>query len=146
LGCSSSSKSTPIVDAPYSGPDGAIRGVVVMPDGSTLPGVIVVLHTPHGDVTRVTDAQGRYEFINVAPGVYRLSAELSGFGRREIKITVRQGVAIGVTMTLNAAVSESITVTAETPRLTPNVISASMNSASSSRRVAAQVIYERPAT
>jgi hypothetical protein len=124
LGCSSSSKRTHVVDTPYSGPEGAIRGVVIMPDGSTLPGVVLSLHTSHGDLTQVSDARGRYEFINVVPGVYHLSADLAGFGRRDTRVTVQRGIATGVMTTLNSAVTESITVTAEAAPLSmPNVTS-----------------------
>jgi Ca-activated chloride channel family protein len=122
LGCTtSSSHRTHVVDTPYSGPDGAIRGVVVDPTGNPLPGVTLVLRTQRGDITHITDAHGTYEFLNVAPGVYRLAAELSGFGRRVAVINVKRGIANGVTMKLSAAEAESITVTAEAPLSTPNV-------------------------
>ena len=124
LGCTSSSNRTQVVDTPYSGPDGAIHGVVVA-DGNPLPGATVVLHTPRGDITHITDANGKYEFLNVAPGVYRLDALLSGMGRRVATVNVKRGIAAGVTLKMSPANTEAITVTAEAPLFTPNTFSAS---------------------
>jgi Ca-activated chloride channel family protein len=127
VGCTSSSKRTQIVDTPYSGPEGAIRGVAVAPDGTPLPGVTLTLHKPQGDEFQVSDATGKYQFLVVPPGTYRLAGDLSGFGRREVMVTVKRGIASGVTMTFSAAMTESITVTAASPMSMPNVTSVSMN-------------------
>src|SRR5947209_1851883 len=82
LGCTSSSNRTQIVDTPYAGPEGAIRGIVVARDGTPLPGVTVTLHAPNGgDRATVTAADGTYAFFNVPAGNRRVSAELAGFGR-----------------------------------------------------------------
>jgi Ca-activated chloride channel family protein len=133
LGCTSSFGPPLVVDTPYGGPDGAIRGVVVEDSAVPLPGVTVVLNTPHGKVTRITDASGRFEFLALAPGTYRVDAELTGFGRRSSNVTVVTGVATGLNLRLSAALSESITVTAAAPMSAPNTFTSSANTTSSVR-------------
>jgi hypothetical protein len=97
---------------------GNIFGKVQAKDGSVLPGVTVTLTGVGAPQTTVTDETGQFRFINLSPGTYALKSELSGFGT-----ATRQGVSVNlgrnadVTMTLNAAASESITVTAEAPLL-----------------------------
>ena len=119
LGCTSSSNRTQVVDTPYAGPEGAIRGIVVARDGTPLPGVTVTLHAPNGgDRATVTAADGTYAFFNVPAGNRRVSAELAGFGRFDRYVDVKRGIARGVTLMLNPAVSESITVAAEAPMVT----------------------------
>jgi Ca-activated chloride channel family protein len=129
LGCTSSSHRTQIVDKqvadrPYSGPDGAVHGIVVARDGTPLPGVTVTLHTANGDRTMVTNANGEYSFFNVPVGNQRLTAELPGYGRYARQVEVAVGIARGVTLMLNPALSESITVTADTPMISMNAVGA----------------------
>ena len=119
LGCTSSK----ITNTPARGPDGTIRGLVVNA-GQPLPGATVILHTPRGDFARITDTKGAYEFFNVAPGVYRLEARLEGMKRHVSVITVRGGVAAGLTVALKPATMEAVTVVAaDGPLLTSSVIS-----------------------
>src|ERR1043166_257524 len=97
---------------------GNIYGKVQAKDGSALPGVTVTLSGVGAPQTFVTDNTGSFRFLSLSPGTYNLKAELAGFGT-----ATRNGVPgnIGrnadVTMTLNPAAAESITVTAEAPLL-----------------------------
>ncbi len=97
---------------------GNIYGKVVAKDGSVLPGVTVTLSGVGAPQTFVTDGMGSFRFLNLSPGTYALKAELAGFGT-----TMRKGIGVSinrnadVTMTLNPATAESITVTAEAPLL-----------------------------
>ena len=91
-----------------------IHGVVTAKDGSILPGVTVTLDGV--DVT-VTDANGKFIFKNVTPGKHTLVAELPGYSRVMQVVTVNAGTSIEASLVLNASVSETITVTAESPRL-----------------------------
>jgi Ca-activated chloride channel family protein len=129
LGCTSSSNRSQVVDTPYAGPEGAIRGIVVARDGSPLPGVTVTLHAPNGDRVTVTDNTGAYAFFNVPAGNRRVSAQLVGYGQYVRVVDVKRGVARGVTLMLNPAVSESITVTAAAPMFTMDAVSATNVSA-----------------
>lgn len=96
---------------------GNIFGKVQAKDGSALPGVTVTL-TGAGTQVAVSDAQGNFRFLSLAPGTYELKAELAGFGT-----ATRQGIGVNlgrnsdVTMTLNPSAAQSITVTAEAPLL-----------------------------
>ena len=59
---------------------GNIYGKVQAKDGSVLPGVTVTLTGVGAPQTAVTDPQGNFRFLNLAPGAYGLKAELSGYG------------------------------------------------------------------
>jgi carboxypeptidase family protein/TonB-dependent receptor-like protein len=97
---------------------GNIFGKTQAKDGSVLPGVTVTLTGVGAPQTYVTDGTGSFRFLNLSPGSYNLKAELAGFGT-----AARNGVGVNigrnadVTMTLNPAAAESITVTAEAPLL-----------------------------
>jgi len=95
---------------------GNIYGRVQAKDGSVLPGVTVTLTGIGAPQTEVTDSQGNFRFINLAPGAYALKAELAGYGTASrTGINVRIAANADVTLTLNPSVSESIVVTAEAP-------------------------------
>src|SRR5258706_284354 len=90
---------------------GNIFGKTQAKDWSTLPGV-------GAPQTAVTDASGSFRFANLSPGSYSVKAELAGFGTAtRAGLTVRVGQNADITMTLNASMAESITVTAESPLL-----------------------------
>ena len=95
---------------------GNIYGKVVAKDGSALPGVTVTLSGIGAPQTAVSGPNGDFHFVNLSPGAYTLKAELAGYGT-----TTRSGIGVRVaqnadiTMMLNPAVAESITVTAEAP-------------------------------
>jgi hypothetical protein len=97
---------------------GSIFGTVEGNDNAALPGVTVTLTGVGAPQTTVTDAQGRFRFINLSPGTYALKAELAGYGS-----ATRSGVGVNlgrnseIAMTLNPSVSQTITVTAEAPLL-----------------------------
>jgi hypothetical protein len=97
---------------------GNIYGKVQAKDGSVLPGVTVMLTGVGAPQTTVSDAQGNFRFLNLSPGTYSIKAELAGYGtatRAGVRLQVAQNA--DVTMVLNPAVAESITVTAEAPLL-----------------------------
>src|SRR5258708_16197339 len=97
---------------------GNIFGKVQAKDVSVLPGVTVTLTGGGAPQPFVTDAQGAFRYINLAPGTYTLKAELAGYGTAtRAGITVNVGRNADVTLTLNPSVSESITVTAAAPLL-----------------------------
>jgi hypothetical protein len=97
---------------------GNIFGKVQGKDGSVLPGVTVTLTGVGAAQTAITDASGNFRFINLSPGTYGLKAELAGLGSSTRNgIDVNLGRNADVTLTLNPAVAESITVTAGAPLL-----------------------------
>ena len=70
---------------------GEIAGVVVDATGGVLPGATVTLAGgPGGTVTAQTDAEGRFRFTGLSPGVYTATVFLGGFGEATVA-----GVAVG---------------------------------------------------
>lgn len=97
---------------------GNIFGTVEGTDGAVLPGVTVTMTGVGAPQTTVSDAQGRFRFINLSPGTYSLKAELAGYGTATRSgVTVNVGRNAEISMTLNPSVTQTITVTAEAPLL-----------------------------
>ncbi|HEX8171614.1 MAG TPA: carboxypeptidase regulatory-like domain-containing protein [Thermoanaerobaculia bacterium] len=95
---------------------GAIRGTVVAAgDRSALPGVTVTVSGVGGPQTFVTNESGEFRFLNLHPGTYTVSAELSGFSttRRNVDVVLNRNTE--VTLSLSPTVAEAITVLAATP-------------------------------
>src|SRR6202140_876369 len=97
---------------------GNLYGKVSDQTGAVLPGVTVTLDTGEAPQVQVTNAQGEFRFLSLAPATYRIKAELQGFSPVEyphIVINVGRNTTIEVTM--NSAVEDVITVTSESPLL-----------------------------
>src|SRR6185312_12942004 len=72
-----------------------------------------------------TRPDGRYQFVNLNPGTYGLSAEKSGFkrfSRQPIIIEVQQTVAIDIEMPVGA-ITQTVEVTSASPLLQPETSS-----------------------
>jgi hypothetical protein len=96
-----------------------LRGRVVDTQDAGIPGVTILVTNEATGIYRqsVSTADGSYFITAIPPGIYTLDAELSGFAKYS-----RKGVRLdlGRTTTLEVelrpgAVTETITVTAETP-------------------------------
>lgn len=96
---------------------GSIEGVVKDASGAVLPGATVEADNNGRVTSTVTDAVGSYRFPSLAPGNYRVSANLQGFVAKEVfEVRVGLGQIKKVDFALPlAGVAESVTVTAETP-------------------------------
>jgi hypothetical protein len=91
----------------------SLRGTISDGKGAVLPGSTVTLTNPQTAFTRTTktDGQGAYQFLQVTPGTYTVTATAAGFG-----IEQRQGVEllVSVPATLNLAMQvQGQTVTVE---------------------------------
>ena len=98
---------------------GSIQGVVKDSSGAVLPGVTVEARSPSavGVSTAVTDANGIYRFPALPPGTYEVSANLQSFVPAKVSdavVTLGKLLTIDLTLKL-AGVSESVTVTGESP-------------------------------
>ena len=98
--------------------EAVLSGTVTDSTGGVLPGVTVraLLEASGNTFETVTDARGAYQ-ISVRIGVYKITAELSGFRtvtREGITLLVGQAAAINMQMA-PGAVAETITVTGEAP-------------------------------
>src|SRR5215471_10063662 len=69
---------------------GTIEGQVVDQNGGALPGVTVEATSPalQGTRTATTGSDGRFRFVNVPPGQYKVTGNLSGFGTVQKNATV----------------------------------------------------------
>ncbi|HMJ82871.1 MAG TPA: carboxypeptidase regulatory-like domain-containing protein, partial [Vicinamibacterales bacterium] len=109
---------------------GTIVGKIVDSSGSVLPGVTISLKSPEalGDFTAVTDGNGVYRVTNLPPATYDIRAELTGFQSVVRKAPVRLNAVTEVDFTLSVgAVSETVTVTAESPIVDPERAGLSVN-------------------
>jgi hypothetical protein len=96
---------------------GSIVGNVNDPQGSFVPGVtITATNTGTGaKVEAVTDGTGAYTLRNLLPGVYDVSASLTGFREHQEKgfnVTAGNPVRVNVTLAIGA-LSEVVQVTSE---------------------------------
>jgi hypothetical protein len=96
---------------------GTVVGKVVDTQGNPLPGVTVTLTGAGAPQVYVTDAEGNFRYPSLAPGRYTVKAELAGMGTASSAADVNIGRTSTINMTLNPTVSQTITVTAETPLL-----------------------------
>ena len=89
---------------------------MVLPDGSSIPGVGVTLSGDVGGLkTAVTSEEGNFRFLQVPPGNYEIKFELEGF-----KTIIRKGIRmyVGKNLTLTVpmdttTIKEEIVVTAK---------------------------------
>jgi hypothetical protein len=94
---------------------GAIQGTVVDSTGAALPGVSVEARHLDTNLTRtvVTQNDGRFVFLQLPPGGYRVTFSLSGFAtlvQDNLPLTVGQAVTLPATMSVSG-VAETVTVT-----------------------------------
>src|SRR5258705_7984030 len=90
-------------DVAAQGGDGGLRGTVKDNQGGVLPGVVITARSPVviSPGTAVSDENGSYRLVNLPPGTYSVTAELSGFStfKRE-GILLRAGATFHVHITL----------------------------------------------
>src|SRR6266545_2479411 len=99
---------------------GTIEGTVKDESNAVLPGVTVTVTSPQlqvGQLVQVSDSAGRYKFVDLPAGTYRLKAELQGFSisvRDDLRLTVGFNARIDLTLKLGA-MEESVTVSGQSP-------------------------------
>jgi hypothetical protein len=102
---------------------GNLYGKVSDQTGAALPGVTVTLDTGEAPQVQVTNAQGEFRFLSLAPATYRIKAELQGFSPVEYPhIVINVGRNTSIEVTMNSAVEDVITVTSESPLLDERAI------------------------
>lgn len=104
----------------YAQNTGRIIGVVRDESKAVLPGTAVTATSPAlpgGPMTTSSDGQGEYHLVNLPPGLYTITVELSGFsGYKEADLRVTAGGTVERNVSLSVgAVSETITVSGESP-------------------------------
>ncbi len=96
-----------------------LRGRIVDAQGAVMPGVAVVVRNQGSGQFReiISGADGSYLVTALLPGVYEISAELSGFkrfNRRDVRLAVGQVTTIPIQLEVGT-LEETITVTGESP-------------------------------
>jgi hypothetical protein len=110
-------------------PSGTISGRVVDATGLALPGVTVEVQGVDITQTYVTDAEGHYRFLELAPGTYRLTSSLSGFATHErdnVVLDYGKTVDLPVTMQLSS-MRETVTVVAPSPMVDTKAMGTTTN-------------------
>jgi hypothetical protein len=103
---------------------GNIYGTVRDDKGAPLPGVTITVSGAGAPVVQLSDSQGQFRILGLSPGTYQLDGSLEGFSP-----IVHPSVIVGVgrntslELTMNAAISETITITTESPLLDARKIS-----------------------
>ena len=97
---------------------GVIQGSVADATGASLPGVTVEARNLDTNQSRtlVTETDGRFVFLQLSPGNYRVTFTLSGFAtpvQENVQLTVGQAITLPVAMKVSG-VSETVTVTTAT--------------------------------
>jgi hypothetical protein len=105
--------------AAYAQAEATIQGIVTDESKGVLPGVTVTAtsSTTGRQYLAVTDERGEYRMPNVAPGTYRLQAELPGFATivlPAVELLVGQNANVPFSMKV-AGLEETVTVTSEAP-------------------------------
>jgi hypothetical protein len=95
-----------------------LTGIVTDQSGALMPGVIVTITKEATGTERnvTTDSAGRYQFVNVDAGPYRLTAHLEGFAdqAKEVELLARQVVKYDFQLQV-AGTAETVQVRVVTP-------------------------------
>src|SRR4051794_533193 len=106
--------------------NGSIEGTISDSSGGVLPGVTVTITNTDTGLERslVTNAEGQYRGLLLTLGRYRVAAELQGFKKAEqTGIELRAGETATINFNLSVGtVSETVTITAESPIAAPGKI------------------------
>lgn len=101
---------------------GTIKGTTIDDGGLAIPGVLVTIESPAligGAQQQNSDAQGRFLFSKLPPGLYSVRAEFAGFGTiqyNDIQVLIGRTVPLTIEMTYQEA-SEVMVVTDERPAI-----------------------------
>ncbi len=115
----------------------SLRGTVTDASGAAISRANVTLSNPERslDRTTTTDPEGGYEFLQIAPGTYRLTVQVTGFKRyeqKDLQLLVSTPATANVRLEVGA-VAETIEVTAEAAQV--NTTDASLGIAFNERQV-----------
>jgi hypothetical protein len=107
---------------------GNLYGVVIDEKGNALSDASIILDGGGLPQEQKSDGRGAFRFIGLAPGSYHLVVALQGFTTMEYPgLSISVGHNSQVSVTLPAAVAETITVTSEAPLLDERKIAPGTN-------------------
>jgi len=99
---------------------GAIEGKVTDEQGTPLPGAEVKVTSPDmigGTQSKITDAEGKFRFIALLPGMYAVEASLQGFTpskKENIRLHIGQTLIVEIQLRIGT-LEEEVTVQAVAP-------------------------------
>jgi len=100
---------------------GGLRGIALDAQGGALPGVTITATSPEmlGPQTATTNERGEYRLINLPPGTFSVTAELTGFAATKREgILLRAGATFQVDFTMQlSTLQETVTVTGDSPMI-----------------------------
>jgi hypothetical protein len=104
----------------YAQFSGSIQGTVQDPAGAVVPNAKIQLKNAQTGVVIavVSDNEGNYRFISLAPGSYTISVEASGFNTSTVTFTLATSQNLNVPVSLKvASAAQAVDVTGEVPVL-----------------------------
>jgi outer membrane receptor protein involved in Fe transport len=107
-----------VVPTAFAQTTGRIDGRVIDKNGDPLPGVTVTASSNalQGTRTAVTEADGRFRLLALAPGSYSIKAELDGFNLLESSdIGVGLDRTVSLELEMTPVFGEVVTITTEAP-------------------------------
>jgi carboxypeptidase family protein/TonB-dependent receptor-like protein len=106
------------VTAQIPSPTGNLYGTALDEQGNAIPGVAVELTGPGALRTTTTDGKGDFHFLQLPPGEYAVTLELSGFeiARRGATVELGKNTVLSIPMAV-AGAAETVNVGAEAPLL-----------------------------
>ncbi len=81
---------------------GNLYGIVTDDNGTPLPGVTITLSGQGAPQIQITQGNGEFRFLGLAPGAYQVKAELDGFSTvvyPNVRISVGRNTTIEIQMT-----------------------------------------------
>src|SRR5262249_17622760 len=96
---------------------GSISGTAYDEQGAVLPGATVTIQGSDVTQSTTTDSAGNFRFLNLAPGIYKVTIEVPGFAtivRENVVVEVGKNVELPLRMKI-ATVAETITVSGAAP-------------------------------
>jgi len=100
------------------GAAGGLSGRVTDPSGAAVPGAVIRLSAPGGQVRQVAaDFEGSYRFEQVAPGKYTVRAEAAGFTPFEVEEFEITGTVRRLDIQLTLAVTKTEVTVADAPKV-----------------------------
>ncbi len=105
-----------------------LRGTVTDPQGGLIAGAVVTLSNAGTGFNRslTTDQRGEYQFVQVAPGTYKIDVEMMGFAkltRTDVQLLVNTPTTLDLHMELGKT-TETVNVAAEASTI--NTVDASV--------------------
>ncbi len=96
-----------------------VRGRVLDAQGAIVPGVTVTIRNQDTGMFRetVSNTDGTYFVSGIVPGVYEITAELTGFkkySRRDVRLEIGKTASVDVQLEVGS-IEETMTVSAESP-------------------------------